>query len=276
MNKIVINNFATKEDVEKESKSNIIFGCIWFAASLVLVIALPILIKVDDLAFCLVLGAIITSFGPLLIILGIYRKKYPKKCIRNDADEGKTTPRDTVLYRNYELTYEPAKALYCKASGKTEDELTESDEEVIWEYAYDDFAYILAWIMEKDFFKPNDDEDDYMAKEMLEYASKIKAHEMKPTDYLAAFDDGVFDEQNLKPKAAGFVKEYLENSDYIKGNDVPKPGNIIGAYYAELEEFAAERLNTVLFGFPFRWEDYEAFKPNIDAAYKKYLSNQKK
>ena len=40
----------------------------------------------------------------------------------------------------------------------------------------------------------------------------------------------------------------------------------------EVEKFAKEKLGTELYGFPFRWEDYKAFKPNIDAAYEKYMA----
>lgn len=39
-----------------------------------------------------------------------------------------------------------------------------------------------------------------------------------------------------------------------------------------MKAFAKEHLNAELYGFPFRWENYEVFKVNIDKAYEKYLS----
>ena len=31
-----------------------------------------------------------------------------------------------------------------------------------------------------------------------------------------------------------------------------------------------------MYGFPFRWEDYDIFKTNIDKAYKKYKAKMRK
>ena len=70
------------------------------------------------------------------------------------------------------------------------------------------------------------------------------------------------------------MNEYLENSEFIKGHYVAKPGMIIGAYFAEVETFAKERLNAPLLGFPFTWEDYDAFKGHIDEAFAKYKSRK--
>ena len=58
-----------------------------------------------------------------------------------------------------------------------------------------------------------------------------------------------------KEKARPFVKEYYEN-----------------AYQDEVKVFAKEHLDAELYGSPFRWEDYEAFKSRIDEAYKEYLN----
>jgi hypothetical protein len=60
-------------------------------------------------------------------------------------------------------------------------------------------------------------------------------------------------EDEVQKKARPFVKQYYE-----------------GSYRDELTSFAKEKLGAELYGFPFRWEDYDAFKPKIDEAYKKY------
>lgn len=41
-------------------------------------------------------------------------------------------------------------------------------------------------------------------------------------------------------------------------------------YENEVRKFAKEKLNSELYGFPFRWEDYDAFKVHIDEAYQKW------
>lgn len=60
-------------------------------------------------------------------------------------------------------------------------------------------------------------------------------------------------EEEIKKKARDFVKTYYKES-----------------FEQELAEFAKEELGAELYGFPFRFEDYDAFKPNIDAAYERY------
>ena len=45
-------------------------------------------------------------------------------------------------------------------------------------------------------------------------------------------------------------------------------GNLV-----KLTDFAGKKLNSELYGFPFRWEDYDAFKDKIDKAYEEYRLN---
>ena len=60
-------------------------------------------------------------------------------------------------------------------------------------------------------------------------------------------------EDEVSKKARDFAKEYFE-----------------GSFLDDVRTFAKDKLGTELYGFPFRWEDYDAFKPKIDEAYKKY------
>ena len=60
-------------------------------------------------------------------------------------------------------------------------------------------------------------------------------------------------EDEVAKKARGFVKDYFE-----------------GSFLEDVRAFAKDKLGAELYGFPFRWEDYDAFKPKIDEDYKKY------
>ena len=64
---------------------------------------------------------------------------------------------------------------------------------------------------------------------------------------------GYFMEDEVKESARRFVKEYYE-----------------GAYREDVIKFAKDKLNAELYGFPFRWEDYDAFKVHIDEAFERY------
>lgn len=177
---------------------------------------------------------------------------------------------DTAIYKNKGWTYEIAEKLYCGRLGKNPDELTKEDEEAIWDYSYDDFAYLLMWIIEKDFYRfaPEqygaENEEDQM-----EFIARIKNRKVIPTDFFIE-NEGFLYEEEIKPEALGFVLEYIDGSEYVKGRNVPKKGDYIGAYEAEVEQFAKEKLNSDIFGFPFRWEDYDEFKGHIDEAFVKY------
>ena len=92
------------------------------------------------------------------------------------------------------------------------------------------------------------------SKQLKSFLAKIKRHTMLPSEFLDG-GDGYFMEDEVKEKARAFVREYYENM-----------------YPDEVKAFAKEHLNAELYGFPFRWEDYEAFKEHIDKAYKKYLN----
>lgn len=161
------------------------------------------------------------------------------------------------LYKNKGYTYDMARELYCSHTGKKEKDLTKEDVSVIWQYSYDDFAYLLMWIIENNLYQPTKDFDEDEAREDKEYVSLIKRREKLPTDYLESYD-GYFMEDSVKKKARAFVIGYFKDS-----------------YEDEVRKFTKENLNAELYGFPFRWEDYDAFKVHIDKAYAEYMENKK-
>lgn len=159
------------------------------------------------------------------------------------------------LYKNKGYTYDMARELYCSQTGKKEKDLTKEDVSVIWQYSYDDFAYLLMWIIENNLYQPSKDFDEDEAQVEKDYVSQIKRREVLPTDYLESYE-GYFMEDSVKKRARAFVIEYFK-----------------GPYQDEVRKFAKERLNAELYSFPFRWEDYDAFKVHIDDAYAKYREN---
>lgn len=156
------------------------------------------------------------------------------------------------LYKNDGEGNDFSRKLYCKQFEKHTGQLTEEDEEIIWQYTCDDFSYLMAWIIEKDFYQPCEDEDEEEAIESRAYAAKIKAREALPSDCIRD-NGGYFMEDEVKETARKFVKEYYN-----------------GKYLDEVKSFAKDKLGAELYGFPFRWEDYDEFKPVIDKAFKEY------
>lgn len=261
-----LRNMSPEEEAKREGLLSLkcCIGCVIVCVGLFII--MPIAVQVKDLAVCLAGGAFLVLLSVVGLIWAIDAYRHPENLVRRRNSNKPVTERRATLYKDYELGYEPAMEQYCKQTGKSEAELTDEDEAIIWEYSYAQIAFLLAWIAEHDFYKPEGGDDPYLE----ELIGKIKAREILPTSYISE-NDGTLFEGNIKDEAIGFVREYLNNSDYINGHEFAKPGDIIGAYYPELEAFAAEHLKAEMLGFPFRWEDYDIFKTKIDRAYTSYI-----
>ena len=267
----MLSNLSPEELAKREAfvYVKVLIGCVIVCVGLFII--MPIAIQAKDLAVCLVGGAYLTGLSVLGLVWEIKAYRHPEEVVRRRNRKKPVNARRETLYKDYELGYEPAMKQYCKQTGKSETELTDADDKIIWEYAYAGISYLLAWIAEHNFYQAQ--ESDWLL--LGELIGKIKTREIPPTDYISE-NDGTLYEGNIKESAIGFVKEYMNNSDYVDGHEVAKPGDIIGAYYPELEAFVKEHLNAEMYGFPFRWEDYDIFKTNIDKAYKKYKAKMRK
>ena len=201
--------------------------------------------------------------GVILVVLGglcefLFVKMIQKILFwkRKEKEGTSQAPEEAVfadsLYRNDGESYETARRLYCEQHGKKAGKLTGEDEDIIWQYTYGDFAYLLMWVIDNGFYRPSKDYDEDQAEEAKAEIAKIRKREALPTDFLNDFG-GFFMEDEVAKKACGFVKEYRA-----------------GSFLDDVRSFAKDDLGAELYGFPFRWEDYDAFKPKIDEAYKKY------
>ncbi len=201
-------------------------------------------------------GVILVAIGVLCEFLFV---KMIKKILfwKKQEKEGVSQPAEEVfaesLYRNDGESYETARRFYCEQHGKKAGKLTGEDDNMIWQYTYGDFAYLLMWVIDNGFYRPSKDYDEDQAEEAKAEIAKIRKREALPTDFLSDYSDGFFMEDEVAKKARGFVKAYRD-----------------GSFLDDVRAFAKDKLGTELYGFPFRWEDYDAFKPKIDEAYKKY------
>ncbi len=258
------NAVYTGVEVKKDAKAWIIFGSVYTLLAIGIFIIFPIVAQVKDLPICLVLGAFLVLLGPTAIFYGVQKKKEAERLEQQIAMQKPVKNSNSVLFGVDDgAAAEIASKYYCEKYGKKD--LTDEDENIIWDWAYDEISYLLAWIFENGYYNPEETEPN-----LAELAGKIARREAIPSDYMNY--DASFFEGNVKDEALDFVHEYLENSEFIKGHHVAKSGMIIGAYFAEVEAFAKERLNAPLLGFPFTWEDYDAFKGHIDEAFAKYKS----
>ena len=200
---------------------------------------------------CLLVGILPAEVVALILLLDVRKCK---KLIEKEEQNPTKPPEQfaKTLFKDDGYTYNTACDFYCKNTGKNPKKFTREDENAVWDYAYDDFSYLLMWIIENNFYQPSKDFDEDTAADIKEVIAKIKKREEVPSHYLTS-NDGCFMEDEVKKKAREFVIVYFK-----------------GSYTDDVKAFAKEHLNAELYGFPFRFEDYDAFKVRIDEAYAKY------
>ena len=216
------NNYEAnaKERVKKAAQGWIIFGLVYTVFSFGIFIIFPIVAQVKDLGVCLALGAFLVILGPAAIFYGVQKKKEAERQEQQIVMQKPVKNPNSVLFGVDDgAAAEIATKYYCKKYGKSANEITDEDENIIWDWAYDEISYILAWIFENGYYNPEETEED-----LAELAGKIAKREAIPSDYMN-FDASFF-EGNVKDEALDFVNEYLSNSEYIKGHNVAKSGMI--------------------------------------------------
>lgn len=188
---------------------------------------------------------VITFFG------GRSWYKHPEKYCLPEPD-----PNQKIydsLYCNRGETYVPAQLNYCKQTKKRQKDLTKDDEFLIWDYSFDDFTYLLAWIIGNDHFTfLSDVYGDSERESFMSMVDDIKSREESPVLFLLT-SDGYFYKDEVAEDVRDFVVKYFA-----------------GSFGADLAEFAKSELNSSVNNFAFKWEDYDKFKSRIDDAYKKF------
>lgn len=193
---------------------------------------------------------VITFFG------GRSWYKHPEKYCLPEPD-----PNQKIydsLYRNRGETYVASQLNYCKQTQKRQRDLTKDDELIIWDYSFDDFTYLLAWIITNNHFTYLADiygEED--RESFMSMVGDIKERKESPVMFLLT-SDGYFYKDEVDDKARGFVVEYFP-----------------GQFAAEIVEFAKSDLNSSINNFAFKWEDYDLFKRRIDDAFRSFNEEKK-
>lgn len=125
-------------------------------------------------------------------------------------------------------------------------ELTDEDQEIIWDYAANHIAFFITWIIQNNFISSlhvNEKKD----------IDAVKNEKMKGKDFLMNNCDGVLLREDLSDEILEFVDLYYDTN-----------------YFDDYCDCMENELHRTVLGVEFSWKDYNIFKLVIDKAYANY------
>ncbi len=175
-------------------------------------------------------------------ILGLFKKKDKEK-------------EHVFVHDKAEYQWESAVEEYCALHGIAEeeldfDELDEETETVIWEFAGNHIAFFLIWLIQNDFYKAEEIDEEGLRL--------IKEERIGGVDFLMNYCDGVLPSIFMKDEILDFVDEYYEGNGYFR----------------DYCKFIEEEMRETVLRVRFSWEMYHQFAPVIDNAYQAFISHR--
>ncbi|WP_368901760.1 DUF7832 domain-containing protein [Oceanobacillus oncorhynchi] len=149
---------------------------------------------------------------------------------------------DRIDY-HHASAYEP----YMQKFQKDEEELTESDMDVIEYYAGNHIGFFLTWIIQHQF------EGELLKETANEDLQAVRNETMSGIEFFIKNCDGKFTEEGVSEEIFPFVNAYYERY-----------------YLTDYGLWVIDDLKEVPFGFIGTWENYHDFEYTIDHAYQDY------
>ncbi|MBQ5446377.1 MAG: hypothetical protein IIT48_06915 [Lachnospiraceae bacterium] len=146
-----------------------------------------------------------------------------------------------------EWQYDSARSFYCEKNNKNPNDLTNEDENIIWQFAGNHIAFFITWLIRRDFLGEIHYEEEFEKNDL----ESVKKQEKTGMDIFSQYCDMMFTEEDICDEIAPFVEQYYDKR-YIRDYS-----NCIGE----------ENVLTTTFS----WEDYFKLEPILDQAYKDYL-----
>lgn len=180
----------------------------------------------------IVLSSIIIAGGVAVIVALSGSSRYNTKSQPFKADKA-------------EWQYETAMNYYCNETGKTCEEITQQDADIIWERACNHMSMFLTWAIIKGHCgKVHLDEEPEAVRQFIN-------REISGTDFFIKYCDCKLWREDFSESILPFVDAYYE-SGYL--ND-----------YASVTR---NKLQKELLTSSFSWDSYEVYEKMIDHAYK--------
>lgn len=226
---------------------------------LVLTILLPVIypeaVKSNEVPAVMLLYC---TFGLTSIVLGFIAIIRWYKQQKNGVS-AKEEPKGGLRGYKVEWVWDDACKVYCKNNGKDPADLTSDDNAEIYELAGNDAALFLTWMIKRGFFVAENfyTGDDHSVDK---YVDEVKRKEYSGSDFLCEVCDYKLAGDDFSEEIAGFAGDYFQ---YDGAHEC-------GDFFKDYETFVTTKLGKELYTVKFSWEEFDAFKPYIDKAYRKY------
>lgn len=189
--------------------------------------------------FCLVVG---------LIFMGLMHLRLPQN--QNNTNS-KQLSGNCFTHIKAEWLWEEAAMEYCSMYGKSIDDLTEQENDTIYEYAGNYIAYFMAWLIKHDYFVY------YSDKHYFGYSEEIKSERKSPIELLRDMDY-CLSMEHIDNSLRFFMTEYFKCTSSFIGN------------YREDYMSVMRQLGSYDYCVGFSWDIYRRIEILIDKSFKEY------
>ncbi len=167
----------------------------------------------------------------------------------------KTEPNNNITSKKFikddaEYYFELAFEVFCNRNYYDFDyELDDDQTCELWEYAGNQLAYFLTWLIKNDFLTS----DNIDVKSDLQ---RVKDKIDTGYNFLSGNLELKLHRSDLQEEILGFMDTYYENT-----------------YNSDYNNYLENTLHKDKYSFGFSWNEYEKFEPTLDKAYKDFKNN---
>ena len=152
-----------------------------------------------------------------------------------------------MAFDKAEWQYDSALKFYCKKYGKNPDDLTEEEEELLWDYSGNHIAIFLTWLIRHDFLGEFHHEDELEEQELED----VKKQQKTGMDIFKKYCDMCFTREDVADDILTFVEKY---------------------YDEYMDDYSRIMGDSRILSTSFVWDDYLKVEEAIDEAYRNYVA----
>lgn len=155
-------------------------------------------------------------------------------------------------------TWESAAEEYCRIHGKTLEELTEYDNDKIYDYAGNNIVYFLTWIIKNDLYS------EYFRQEYgMDMIGEIKNEKTNPVEFFGAYMERFFSVDDLSERILPFMNSYYVLEASCRNGKY--------RYYWDDYYETIRNDDHIVYCIDFSWDIYHRLEEKINERYKYFL-----